>query len=66
MIVGTGDTPIIVPFYENSGFVFSHRLENYFLDHYDEPIFEDGILLKDKIYLKRELLKPMEVTNDRP
>ena len=55
MLVGTGDTPAIVSFYENSGFVFSHRLENYFLDHYDKPIFEDGIQLKDKIYLKRNL-----------
>ena len=55
MLVGTGETPIILPFYENSGFVFSHRLENYFVDHYDEPIFEDGVQLKDKIYLKRDL-----------
>ena len=55
MIVGTGDTPIIVPFYENSGFVFSHRLKNYFLEHYYEPIFEHGVQLKDKVYLKRSL-----------
>ena len=56
MILGTGDTPIIVPFYENSGFVFSHRIKNYFLKHYDEPIFEHGVQLKDKVYLKRSLL----------
>jgi len=55
MAVGTGDTPIIVPFYEKSGFTLSHRLENYFTDHYDEPIFEDGVQLKDKVYLKRNL-----------
>ena len=55
MIVGTGDVPTAVSFYENSGFVFSHRIENYILEHYDEPIFEDGIQLKDKVYLKREL-----------
>ena len=55
MIVGTGDTPIIVPFYENSGFVISHRKENYFLEHYKEPIFEHGVQLQDKVFLKREL-----------
>ena len=55
MILGTGDTPVIVPFYENSGFVISHRLENYFLVHYREPIFEHGVQLKDKVYLKRDL-----------
>ena len=30
MVVGTGDTPVIIPFYKNSGFEFSHRLKNYF------------------------------------
>lgn len=55
MILGTGDTPVIVPFYENSGFVISHRIENYFIEHYNEPIFEHGVQLKDKIYLKRNL-----------
>jgi len=55
MIVGTGDTPIIVPFYENSGFVLSHRIENYFIEYYNEPIFEHGVQLRDKVYLKRGL-----------
>ena len=55
MIVGTGDTPITVSFYKNSGFVFSHRIENYILEHYDKPIFEHGVQLKDKVYLKRDL-----------
>ena len=55
MIVGTGDTPVIVPFYENSGFVLSHRIENFFTEHYHEPIFEHGVQLVDKVYLSREL-----------
>jgi ribosomal protein S18 acetylase RimI-like enzyme len=54
MYVGTGDTPLTVSFYENRGFVFSHRLENYILDNYG-PIFEDGIQLIDKVYLKKAL-----------
>jgi ribosomal protein S18 acetylase RimI-like enzyme len=57
MIVGTGDTPLIVSFYENSGFVFSHRIENYFIEHYDEQMFEHGVQLKDKVYFKRALRK---------
>ena len=55
MIVGTGDTPVIVLFYENSGFVFSSRIENYFTQYYNEPMFEHGVQLKDKVYFKREL-----------
>jgi GNAT superfamily N-acetyltransferase len=51
MIVGTGDS--LVPFYENCGFVFSHRVENYFLEHYNEPMFDAGVQLKDKVYLKK-------------
>jgi len=56
MIVGTGDSPPHLQFYENSGFVFSHRIDNYFLEHYTEPIIEDGVQIKDKIYLKRPLI----------
>jgi GNAT superfamily N-acetyltransferase len=55
MLVGTGDSPLTVPFYERSGFVLSHRIENYILEHYKEPIFEAGVQLKDKVYLKRDL-----------
>lgn len=55
MLVGTGDIPWIVSFYEHCGFVFSHRLKNYFLEHYEKPIFEADIQLKDKIYFKIDL-----------
>jgi GNAT superfamily N-acetyltransferase len=57
MLVGTGDSPWIVSFYESCGFVFSHRLENYFLEHYDEPMFEAGVQLIDKVYFKMDLRK---------
>ncbi len=56
MLVGTGDVPWILSFYEGCGFVYSHRLKNYFLDHYDEPMFEEGVQLKDKVYLKMDLV----------
>ncbi len=55
MLLGTGDCPGILRFYEGCGFVFSHRIPNYFLEHYREPIFEDGKQLIDKVYLKQEL-----------
>ncbi len=49
--VGTGDSPLTIPFYEALGFKRSHVIENFFTDNYDEPIYEAGILLKDMIYL---------------
>jgi len=55
MLVGTGDVPAILRFYEKSGFEFSHRVENYFPEFYEKPIFADGVRLTDKVYLKRDL-----------
>lgn len=53
--VGTGDSPLTVPFYEKCGFVPSHRVKNFFLDHYDHPIYEGGVQLRDMVYLRRAL-----------
>ncbi len=55
MMVGTGDSPITVPFYEHRGFVYSHELKNYIVDHYDQPIYENGVQLFDVIYLRKDL-----------
>ena len=55
MIVGTGDVPWIVRFYESCGFVFFRAIENYFPEHYDMPIFDNGVQLKDKVYFKMDL-----------
>ena len=55
MLVGTGDIPAILSFYENCGFAISHRLKNFFTDNYDHPMFEDGIQLVDMVYLKKNL-----------
>ena len=55
MIVGTGDIPSMASFYGHCGFVLSHRVENYFVEHYREPMFEDGVQLMDKVYYRREL-----------
>ena len=53
--VGTGDSPLTVPFYEHCGFVLHHVMKNYIVDHYDHPIFEGGKQLIDKVYLRRKL-----------
>ena len=53
--VGTGDSPMTVPFYEKCGFVRSHVVKNFFTDNYDEPIFECGIQLVDMVYLRQPL-----------
>ena len=55
MLVGTGDSPLTVPFYESCGFTYSHRIPDFFTDNYDHPIVEEGILLEDMVYLKRRL-----------
>ena len=55
MQVGTGDSALTVPFYEKCGFTRSHYIPNFFIDHYDHPIFECGIQLIDMIYLQRRL-----------
>lgn len=54
MLAGTGDTPVILPFYEHRGFVLSHRLKNFFLS-YDHPIIDNGVQLFDMVYLRKEL-----------
>ncbi|MEE0511770.1 MAG: GNAT family N-acetyltransferase [Peptococcaceae bacterium] len=53
--VGTGDCPLTISFYEKCGFVRSHSMKNFFIDHYDHPIYEYGVQLIDMIYLQRKL-----------
>ena len=51
--VGTGDSPLTIPFYEACGFTRSHVIRNFFPDNYDHPIFEGGVQLVDMVYLKQ-------------
>lgn len=53
--VGTGDSPLTIPFYESCGFHRTHRIKNFFIDNYDHPIYECGIQLVDMVYLRKEL-----------
>ncbi|MBQ5320985.1 MAG: GNAT family N-acetyltransferase [Oscillospiraceae bacterium] len=53
--VGTGDSPLTIPFYEKCGFIHSHSIPNFFTDNYDHPIYECGVQLKDMVYLQRKI-----------
>ena len=53
--VGTGDSPLTIPFYEKCGFTRSHVVRNFFIDHYDHPIYECGVQLIDMVYLQKKL-----------
>ena len=53
--VETGDSPLTVPFYEACGFRRSHTVKNFFTEHYDHPIYEAGVLLKDMVYLRKKM-----------
>lgn len=53
LLVGTGDSPHTIAFYESCGFSYSHTLPDFFTQNYDHPIIEDGKLLRDMIYLKK-------------
>ena len=53
--VGTGDSPLTVPFYERCGFARHHVIKDFFLDNYDHLIFEGGVQLRDMVVLRKAL-----------
>lgn len=53
--VGTGDSPLTLPFYEKCGFARSHRIKDFFTENYDHPIYESGVQLVDMVYLRKSL-----------
>ena len=55
MQVGTGESPLTLPFYERCGYKVSHRVPRFFLDHYDHPVYDGGHRLVDMIYLRKPL-----------
>ena len=55
LLVGTGDTPLTLSFYESLGFVFYARSKDFFLKYYDHPIFEGGRQLVDMVSLQHPL-----------
>ena len=55
MFVGTGDSRQTVGFYQGCGFTYSHTIPNFFTQHYDHPIIEEGKVLRDMIYFRKKL-----------
>jgi len=55
LLVGTGDSPLTLPFYESCGFTFDHLVPRGIADAYDHPVIEAGVQLIDKVYLRKDL-----------
>lgn len=56
LTVKTGlQPPTALTFYQKCGFEISQINENYFVDTYPEPIFEDGIQVKDQVILQQKI-----------
>lgn len=54
IILGTGETPSTLRFYKSCGYSYSHRIPNCFTDNYPIPIIEEGVTLRDMIYLEKQ------------
>ncbi len=52
IIVGTGDAPTALRFYERCGFSEYSRIAGFFTDNYPHPIIESGVQLKDMVMLE--------------
>lgn len=44
-----------ITFYSHLGYVYSHRIENFFLDYYPKEIFENQMQATDLVYFKKTL-----------
>ncbi len=56
LIVGTADTGLQqIRFYERNGFKKYALRKNFFIEHYPQPIFENGVQLKDMVLLRQPL-----------
>lgn len=55
LTVGTGDSPLTVPFYERCGFHRSRIVKDFFIENYDHPIYEGGVRLTDMVYLAQDI-----------
>jgi len=56
VLVGTGNSSLnALAFYQKAGFRCLSVRRNFFIDQYDEPIFENGIQCRDMILLDLDL-----------
>jgi N-acetylglutamate synthase-like GNAT family acetyltransferase len=57
IIIGTGDAMTnLLYFYQKQGFEMFHIKNNFFIDNYSTPIYENGIQLKHMVMLKKNLV----------
>lgn len=52
--LGTGETPSTLRFYRGCGYRETHRVPGFFTRNYDHPIIEEGVTLRDMIYLAKQ------------
>ena len=55
LILGTGKNKKTLNIYKKHDFTETHIIKNFFTDNYSHPIIENGKLLTDMIYLKKDL-----------
>ena len=57
LLVGTGDSPGTVGFYQSCGFAVTGRVEGFFTQNYPAPIWDEakGDYLRDMVYLEMGL-----------
>jgi len=56
MEVGTGNSSTQnIKFYEKNGFDITHTIKNFFIDNYDEPIYENGVQCEHMIMMRKQL-----------
>lgn len=55
LILGTGETPQTLGFYESCGYSVYRRERDFFTKNYSRPIIDNGVLLRDMVYLRKEL-----------
>ncbi len=53
--VGTGESPLTLPFYLACGFSPAGRDVGFFTRNYDHPIYEAGVPLTDMVFLEKPL-----------
>ncbi len=53
--VGTGESPLTLPFYKKLGFKEKYRIKDFFQNNYPYPIIENGFVLKDMVVLEKSI-----------
>lgn len=58
LTVGTSDTGFQqIRFYEKNGFIRSGMLKDFFIKNYPDPIYENGLQMRDMVVLSHHLAK---------